>query len=398
MLNATTQSQVGLSGVELRSEPVKSGLAHLMGKQHVRETGSAPSQAVEKPFAQDGPASLAAEPVVVVGLNRPLYEEAAGRSYTCARGLRCHVTSDRSEFPHAFALIDVLKDPRKASPLDLELRDRQLRGVIIAEKDEAKRSSRVYASNRYDFEVGYNKRTACMWKPFMCNEVEKTSNRTLFDEIAGLAERRRAAEDALEGKVGKVVAFVSNCNGVPWRRAYLSELMRHIEVDSYGTCLRNAQLPECAFSKEEVRRLPRTHPCARRGTHNVVKLRTTARYKFLFAFENQEESHYVTEKPFDGLRVATLPIYKGAPEVFEHVPAGSVLLADRFAGPAELAAHLHYLDRNRSAFLEYFDWRPADFARSAAGVRCPWQCRVCELKYDRELQGRCRRMAQGQPR
>jgi hypothetical protein len=362
---------------------------------HLRdESARAPVRRARRPqLKADSAPSLAQEPPVIVGINRPLYEEAAGREYTCARGLRCLVTSDRAQFPRAFAVIDVLKDPRKVGPLDFRTAPGQLRGVVIAEKDEAKLNNRGWSANRYDFEVGYNQKTACMWKPFMCNEVEKYSNRTLFDEIAQLPDRTAAVEKALDSKLGKVVAFVSNCGGVPWRRAYLQELMEHIQVDSYGTCLHNADLPECPYTKEQARRLPKSNPCARRGTHNVVKLRTTARYKFLFAFENQQESHYVTEKPYDGLRVATLPIYRGAPEVFEHVPAGSIVLADRFKSPKELADLLHYLDRNRSAYLEYFKWRPSAFAESPAGRRCPWQCRVCEMKYDLKLQQRCRQMA-----
>ncbi|KAJ1630070.1 hypothetical protein T492DRAFT_1005969 [Pavlovales sp. CCMP2436] len=382
-------------------------LQHSATRTHVRDAsgrrGSAragerePAQEpAQEPARPSSPDHAHAGEQVVVGLSRPLFEEAPGRSYTCARGLRCLVTSDRAEFGRAFAIIDVLKDPRKAGRLDFTTTTGQLRGVIIAEKDAAKVGNRLYAANRYDFEVGYNKATACMWKPFMCNEVEKTSNRTLFDEIVALPDRLAAATSMLERKAGKVVAFVSNCGGVPWRRDYLQELMKHINVDSYGTCLRNKQLNECPYSKEEAKRLSRSNPCARRGTHNVVKMTATAMYKFLFAFENQQESHYVTEKVYDGLRVATLPIYLGAPEVLDHLPPGSVILADQFAGPKQLADYLHYLDRNRTAYLEYFKWQPKAFAASPAGTRCPWQCRVCELKYDRSgVQDRCRLMAAG---
>ena len=102
-------------------------------------------------------------------------------------------------------------------------------------------------------------------------------------------------------------------------------------------------------------------------------------FRFVFAFENTEESHYVTEKVYTGLRSGAVPIYKGAPEILQHVPgAASVILADSFASAAALGAHLKALMDDERAYAKHFDWELPAFAASEAASQCPWQCRTCE--------------------
>ena len=92
-------------------------------------------------------------------------------------------------------------------------------------------------------------------------------------------------------KSGVLAAWVSNC--VKWRMDYLRQLRKIVPLDSFGKCLQNNK------------------SCAKAGANKCDRNELAGSYKFVFAFENTEESHYVTEKVYTGLRAGAVPIYKG---------------------------------------------------------------------------------------
>ena len=51
-------------------------------------------------------------------------------------------------------------------------------------------------------------------------------------------------KNSLLGELASVVYVQSDCGTASDRDEYVRMLMREIEVDSYGTCLNNKQLPE----------------------------------------------------------------------------------------------------------------------------------------------------------
>ena len=162
---------------------------------------------------------------------------------------------------------------------------------------------------------------------------------------------------------GELAAFVSNCVG--WRLDYMRELRKYVRIDSFGGCAHN------------------NDTCPKSGRRKCDKVVMAGAYKFVFAFENTEESHYVTEKVYTGLRSGAIPIYKGAPEVLEHVPSvlsggSSVILADGFDGPKALGEHLQSLLADERKYARYHQWDLAAFARAETVRQCPWQCRLCE--------------------
>jgi hypothetical protein len=82
-------------------------------------------------------------------------------------------------------------------------------------------------------------------------------------------------------------------------------------------------------------------------------------YKFYLSFENSNCRHYITEKLFvNALMCNTLPIVMGAhpADYSRSAPRHSYLHVDWFGSPKALANYLHYLDRNQSAYNEYFSW------------------------------------------
>ena len=313
---------------------------------------------------------------IIVGLNKPVYRYEKERSYRCPSlgpGSSCVFTTDRARFGDAHALIDVLKDARRAAPLTFRVKPGQLKGVIISEKDEAKKNNAAFRSNAYDFEVGYNQKTATIWRPFLCNEVSRKTNVTIADVL--LRGNPRASPPSAQGlnaeslgdkwpqRTGELAAFVSNCVG--WRLDYMRELRKYVRIDSFGACAHN------------------NDTCPKAGKRKCDKVVMAGAYHFVFAFENTEESHYVTEKVYTGLRSGAIPIYKGAPEVLQHVPmtldgSPSIIQADMFENAKALGEYLRGLLADRRAYGAYHLWDLAAFAKAETVAQCPWQCRVCE--------------------
>ena len=186
-------------------------------------------------------------PSVVIGLNKKVYKNEKERKYECPalRGASCLFTSERSRFDDAHAIIDVLKDARRAGPLDFRVKPGvQYKGVIISEQDAAKRGNAAFRANAYDFEIGYNKQTAEIWRPFMCNEVSRKTNLTIAQAILRGHRHLRSHAPSQQGlngerwppQSGQLAAFVSNCVG--WRLEYLREVSERSErAQSSHMCL-----------------------------------------------------------------------------------------------------------------------------------------------------------------
>jgi hypothetical protein len=118
----------------------------------------------------------------------------------------------------------------------------------------------------------------------------------------------------------------------------VAELSRYIRIDSYGRHFNN-----------------RTVAAPDRG--RATKLETIARYSFCLALENSIEPDYVTEKIFDAFAAGTVPIYLGAPNVAEFVPAHSYIDAGAFPSVRDLASYLTDLTRSPHAYEAYHSWR-----------------------------------------
>lgn len=213
------------------------------------------------------------------------------------------------------------------------------------------------------------------------------------------ATKTRAGRDPDQAAVA---AFISNCGAQSPRLELLSDLQRAIRVDSFGACAHNKDVPESwgASARDLSRGLL--------AQKNRV---LAARYKFLLAFENQETPDYVTEKFFAPVQVGVLPVVLGAQNVAEYAPhaegqgpsfinvrdfpllkngsdaASSQGGSTHGVDVAALAAHLDYLDRNDTAYLEYFAWRQRGaaarqfgrvFAQASEYSWLDSPCQVCQ--------------------
>jgi hypothetical protein len=189
-----------------------------------------------------------------------------------------------------------------------------------------------------------------------------------------------------------------NANKLP--RLYVEELYterlraveyfdRYGEIDLYGVGwdgppyqMGETRIPGSVRRLQRAARIrwerlrPPTDPlrvaCARayRGPARS-KPETLGAYTFAICFENMTLNGWVTEKIFDCLRVGTVPVYLGAPDIDRWVPQDCYIDMRRFSDYDALRDHLHALtprdvDAYREAGREYFgsdNYRP--FTRQA---------------------------------
>lgn len=132
--------------------------------------------------------------------------------------------------------------------------------------------------------------------------------------------------------------FVSSNVNNSRRQEYLSELMEHIHIDSYGRWRRN---------------------CILEGDKGYVsKLDVIKHYKFTIAFENAISPEYVTEKFFDPLIAGSVPVYLGAPDVDKLAPGLHAYIDVRnYDSPKSLAKELQRYCCNRNLYDKLLEWK-----------------------------------------
>lgn len=164
-----------------------------------------------------------------------------------------------------------------------------------------------------------------------------------------------------------VVWTVSNCGGL--RDWFVRELKNHIRVDIFGSCADSVYQPhlqdeECEKDSPEC--------------ENLLK-----RYKFQLAFENGNCVDYVTEKYWGGpLELGIVPVVLGGANYSEMAIPGSYINVFDFDSIKTLADYLLYLDKNDTAYMEYFVWRKLykvdGYLTGATFTKhCPWTCDIC---------------------
>ncbi|XP_042872463.1 alpha-(1,3)-fucosyltransferase C-like isoform X1 [Penaeus japonicus] len=166
------------------------------------------------------------------------------------------------------------------------------------------------------------------------------------------------ARNYTEGKTKMAAWFVSNCNTIGGRESLVKTLQKWIGVDIYGGCgpfkCERKQQSEC---------------------HRILN----ETYKFYLSFENSLCQDYVTEKFFNILRLDVIPVVYGLGNYSVQAPPHSYIDALSFPTVKDLADYLLYLDRNHTAYNEYFQWKAnyfvsrGDWARVARAY-----CTLCE--------------------
>ena len=171
-------------------------------------------------------------------------------------------------------------------------------------------------------------------------------------------------------KTGLSVAIYSHCEDT--RTLYLHRLMKYMQVDSYGKCLRN---------KPEI-------PKSGSGYDNLQPI--FAKYKFTFVFPNSDCDYYMTEKIYNALSSGSVPVWMGTDKIDEVLQWGnlkkSVIKVRDFKSPRKLADYLLWLSQNETEYNRFLKWKyegfkfPKEYYNSKISVwweRGPLYCRVC---------------------
>ena len=152
------------------------------------------------------------------------------------------------------------------------------------------------------------------------------------------------SKNNLRRRLAPLAYVQSDCDPPSDRDSYVRELMTYIEVDSYGECLHNKDLP---------RQLKNPASMEADGFYRII-----SQYKFILAFENAVCDDYITEKFWRPLKLGVVPVYYGSPSITDWLPSNrSAILVSEFSHPRELAGYIRRLDRDDRLYEAYVDWK-----------------------------------------
>ncbi|XP_044010718.1 alpha-(1,3)-fucosyltransferase 10 isoform X2 [Aphidius gifuensis] len=190
--------------------------------------------------------------------------------------------------------------------------------------------------------------------------------------------------------LASVVYIQSNCDTVNDRDSYISELMKYIKIDSYGSCLNNKKLPD-NLKYNYIDNL---------DSHEFKMF--VGQYKFTLAFENAVCHDYISEKLWRPLVVGSVPIYYGSPSFKDWLPNNhSAISVNDFSGPKQLAEFINYLSINDDQYKEYLSHKLLKnsiknskiinkFIKKSEIIFYDYvklfECSVCEKLYDNKYQ------------
>ena len=189
----------------------------------------------------------------------------------------------------------------------------------------------------------------------------------ILEEIS----RNRTAR--FPNKKRKIASFLSGCrqNGNSHFSddiIYLSQLMDHIRVDSYGTCFHNTDTP---------------YPLCSRDCNQLI----ADRYKIVLAFDGQVEEDFVSDAIYMAYRGGAIPVYFGSDSIFELVPGAHTFIhAQQYRSGRELASFLDQILHDDELLDGYLENWNMEKMRKIHQSHCfngsSPICRLCQNVYD----------------
>ncbi|XP_039261453.2 4-galactosyl-N-acetylglucosaminide 3-alpha-L-fucosyltransferase FUT6-like [Styela clava] len=228
---------------------------------------------------------------------------------------------------------------------------------------ESPSTLKYYHNETFDFEesikfnstMGY-RRNSDIYTPFLTSVY-----RTL--QIKDLSDNNVTWIPMTKNKWA--AAVISNCGATP-AAVYRHKLVTKISILSEG---RLKTFGKC-FRKQISRKM--------NSIPNLLKS-----YKFYLAFENSYHCRdYITEKLFqNAFHGNTVPVVWGATKAdyTSLAPPGSFIFAEDFNSVEELVTYLNYLDRNDTAYLEYFRWRTMRVENFSIVKQTKDLCQLCKI-------------------
>ncbi|XP_064489678.1 alpha-(1,3)-fucosyltransferase C-like [Ornithodoros turicata] len=138
------------------------------------------------------------------------------------------------------------------------------------------------------------------------------------------------------GKSRMVAWFVSRCDAVSGRMAYVNKLREVVDVDIYGKCGQ--------------------YSCSPSQSRECYEL-LSERYYFYLSFENSLCRDYVTEKYYNMFAYDVVPVVMGNANYTAFSPPGSFIDALSFDSPRDLGTYLLKTVNLWKNYSSYFEWR-----------------------------------------
>ncbi|XP_042008390.1 alpha-(1,4)-fucosyltransferase-like isoform X2 [Salvia splendens] len=174
------------------------------------------------------------------------------------------------------------------------------------------------------------------------------------------------------------LVYWSSSRCLPQRNQLAKKILSLLPTHSFGKCLNNVGgldqalsfYPECVKDPNEKPKWWDHLHCA------------MSHYKFVLAIENTMTESYVTEKLFYALDSGAVPIYFGAPNVWDFIPPHSIIDGTQFSSIEQLASYVKSLANDPVAYAEYHAWRRCgvlgNYGKTRAASLDTLPCRLCE--------------------
>ncbi|KAL8459661.1 hypothetical protein ACS0TY_036122 [Phlomoides rotata] len=179
-------------------------------------------------------------------------------------------------------------------------------------------------------------------------------------------------------KNNDTLVYWSSSRCLPQRDQLAKKLLNMLPHHSFGKCLNNVGGLDRALSfYPECVKDPNVAPKWYDHLHCAM-----SNYKFVLAIENTMTDSYVTEKLFYALDSGSVPIYFGAPNVWDFVPPHSIIDGTKFNSMEQLASYIKSLANDPVAYAEYHAWRRCgvlgNYVKTRAASLDTLPCRLCE--------------------
>ena len=247
----------------------------------------------------------------------------------------CVFTTDHAYFQRSDAVLFHARDMTSLTELkslkQLSLNQTQKWVWQVLESPVHVSSNLADYNNLFDWTATY-RRDSEVYMPYYLVEPIQQSLKPTLDNFTNYAS----------GKNKLIVAAISHC--VNARIDMVKKISKYVQLDLYGGCKYQKDLPSCIRNTAQCKELKRS-------------------YKFYFAMENSHCTDYITEKFYkNGLIEGLVPIVvaksgENGPQYAAVAPPKSFINILDFPNLEAFAEHVKYLDSNDTAYNEYHKWR-----------------------------------------
>jgi len=259
---------------------------------------------------------------------------------------------------------------------------------VITYINSPKEINKVYITSespgRFTMNIPDNKRTTTHGGPFagialtdLRSDIPITYLTKFYEheeDLTGIESIKQPVSDEIF--IWRILHVASNCDYVySGRNNWVQALIDRGLVDSFGKCNHNKEW-------QSVEHLTKNASKSKYVPHGTnIKSILSRKYAFVTAFENSYYPGYITEKLWDQLKVGTLPIYLGAPDVTHLLPEHSFVNVNDYGTYDDLANYIEFLIENKVEYYNYHTWREQEIS---SYIKETWKfaeedtnCRIC---------------------